>query len=72
MRPGRVYGLSLGSMHGNAHLHWHVAPLPRAYYALMTEHGVVELDDSFTTREGAALLLVLSDVFCTIASDADD
>jgi diadenosine tetraphosphate (Ap4A) HIT family hydrolase len=26
----RMYSLSLGSKQGNAHLHWHVAPLPRA------------------------------------------
>ncbi len=24
----RLYGLSLGSHGGNAHVHWHVAPLP--------------------------------------------
>jgi diadenosine tetraphosphate (Ap4A) HIT family hydrolase len=26
----RMYSLSLGSQQGNAHLHWHVAPLPQA------------------------------------------
>lgn len=43
---------SLGSMQGNAQLHWHVAPLPpgvpydrQQYYALTTEHGVVDIDD---------------------------
>jgi diadenosine tetraphosphate (Ap4A) HIT family hydrolase len=48
----RVYSLSLGSKQGNAHLHWHVAPLPpgvpydrQQYYALMTENGVLDVDD---------------------------
>lgn len=40
----RLYVLSLGSKQGNAHLHWHLAPLPpgvpyekQQYYALMME-----------------------------------
>jgi diadenosine tetraphosphate (Ap4A) HIT family hydrolase len=43
----RMYSLSLGSQQGNAHLHWHIAPLPpgvpyheQQYYALMAENGV--------------------------------
>jgi diadenosine tetraphosphate (Ap4A) HIT family hydrolase len=49
----RMYCLSLGSQQGNAHLHWHVAPLPpgvpyeqQQYYALMSENGVLDVDDS--------------------------
>jgi hypothetical protein len=52
----RMYSLSLGSKQGNAHLHWHVAPLPpgvhydrQQYHALMTENGVLEVDDSSQT-----------------------
>ncbi|GAA3753494.1 HIT family protein [Micromonospora maritima] len=48
VRPERTYLLSLGSAAGNAHVHWHVAPLPpgvpyerQQYHALMAEHGVV-------------------------------
>ncbi|MEV5741912.1 hypothetical protein AB0L30_17845 [Microbispora rosea] len=44
----RTYLFSLGSQQGNAHLHWHVAPLPpgtpyeqQQYHALMTENGVI-------------------------------
>lgn len=44
----RTYLLTLGSQQGNAHLHWHVAPLPpgtpyeaQQYYALMPENGVI-------------------------------
>jgi len=47
----RLYVLSLGSMQGNAHVHWHVAALPpgvpyaeQQYAALMAEHGVVARD----------------------------
>jgi histidine triad (HIT) family protein/ATP adenylyltransferase len=48
----RMYSLSLGSQQGNAHLHWHVAPLPpgvpydqQQHYSLMAEHGVLDVDD---------------------------
>jgi diadenosine tetraphosphate (Ap4A) HIT family hydrolase len=46
----RLYVLSLGSNDGNAHLHWHLAPLPpgvpygeQQYAALMHEHGYLDL-----------------------------
>jgi diadenosine tetraphosphate (Ap4A) HIT family hydrolase len=49
----RMYSLSLGSLQGNAHLHWHIAPLPpgvpydqQQYHALMTENGLLDVDDS--------------------------
>lgn len=49
----RMYCLSLGSQQGNAHVHWHIAPLPpgvpyhqQQYYALMAENGVMDIDDS--------------------------
>jgi diadenosine tetraphosphate (Ap4A) HIT family hydrolase len=49
----RMYSLSLGSQQGNAHLHWHVAPLPpgvpydqQQYYALMQGNGILDVDDS--------------------------
>jgi diadenosine tetraphosphate (Ap4A) HIT family hydrolase len=49
----RMYSLSLSSRQGNAHLHWHIAPLAhgvpydqRQYYALMPENGVLEVDDN--------------------------
>lgn len=46
----RIYLLSLGSHQGNAHVHWHVAPLPpgvpyerQQFHAVMTENGVLEV-----------------------------
>jgi len=52
LAPERVYILSLGSQAANAHVHWHIAPLPRGipldqqqYRALMHESGVVEVSD---------------------------
>jgi diadenosine tetraphosphate (Ap4A) HIT family hydrolase len=46
----RMYALSLGSQQGNKHLHWHVAPPPpgvpyeqQQFYALMSEHGVLDV-----------------------------
>lgn len=54
----RMYCLSLGSRQGNAHVHWHVAPLPpgvpyeeQQFHALMAENGVVDVDE----HEQAAL-----------------
>lgn len=51
----RIYVLSLGSQQGNAHAHWHVAPLPpgvpyaqQQYHALMGENGVI--DQSSTAK----------------------
>jgi len=48
----RMYSLSLGSQQGNAHVHWHIAPLPpgvpyhqQQFYALMTENGILDVDD---------------------------
>jgi diadenosine tetraphosphate (Ap4A) HIT family hydrolase len=48
LEPERVYVLSLGSKAANAHVHWHIAPLPpdvpleqQQFYALMQEHGVI-------------------------------
>jgi histidine triad (HIT) family protein/ATP adenylyltransferase len=49
----RMYSLSLGSQHGNAHLHWHLAPLPpgapyerQQFHALMAENGVLVIDET--------------------------
>lgn len=49
----RMYCLSLGSQQGNAHLHWHLAPLPagvpyrhQQFHALMAENGVLDVDES--------------------------
>jgi len=52
LAPERIYILSLGSQAANAHVHWHIAPLPQGvpleeqqYRALMHESGVVEVSD---------------------------
>jgi diadenosine tetraphosphate (Ap4A) HIT family hydrolase len=54
----RVYLMSLGSHQGNAHVHWHVAPLPpgvpyerQQFQAVMAENGVLEV----TPEQQAAL-----------------
>lgn len=46
--PERTYLYSLGSRQGNAHLHWHAAPLSdgvsyskQQFHVLMTENGVL-------------------------------
>lgn len=53
----RTYLLSLGSMQGNAHVHWHVAVLPpgipyerQQYHALMAEHGILDQPPERTTE----------------------
>ena len=49
----RLYLLSLGSHQGNAHVHWHVAPLPpgvpyaeQQYAALVHEQGYLDVPDA--------------------------
>lgn len=49
----RMYCLSLGSQQGNAHVHWHIAPLPpgvpyeqQQYHALMAENGILDLPET--------------------------
>jgi diadenosine tetraphosphate (Ap4A) HIT family hydrolase len=48
----RMYSMSLGSQQGNAHLHWHIAPLPpgvpyehQQFHAVMAENGVLAITD---------------------------
>lgn len=60
--PERVYILSLGSQAANAHVHWHVAPLPsgvplqqQQYHALMHEHGAVEVKADDQAAYAAAI-----------------
>jgi histidine triad (HIT) family protein len=62
----RIYVLSLGSQAANAHLHFHVVPLPRGvplreqqYHALMVEHGVLQIADG----EMAAMAQQIGDAY---------
>jgi len=64
----RTYVLSLGSMQGNMHVHWHIAPLPpgvpyeqQQYHALMAENGVLSQTPQETTALGAAIRAALAD-----------
>jgi ATP adenylyltransferase len=47
----RLYILSLGSQSGNAHVHWHVVPLPPGVrfedqqYSLLSKDEILDLDD---------------------------
>ena len=52
LQPERIYILSLGSQAANAHVHWHVAPLPpgvafekQQLEALSWERGILDLSD---------------------------
>ncbi|MEV4298835.1 HIT family protein [Microbispora rosea] len=63
----RTYLFSLGSQQGNAHLHWHVAPLPpgtpyeqQQYHALMTENGVIPWSAQQAVELAARLRTALS------------
>ena len=56
--PERTYLASMGSQQGNAHVHWHIAPLPpgtpfqrQQFHALMLEGGVIP----WTPSQAAAL-----------------
>jgi diadenosine tetraphosphate (Ap4A) HIT family hydrolase len=65
-RAERIYLLSLGSMQGNAHVHWHVAPLPpgvpyeqQQFHALMFEHGIVTQTADEVSRLGRQMRAAL-------------
>ena len=55
----RLYVLSLGSKQGNAHVHWHVAPLPPGVpYEKQQFRALMQEEDGYfgsATRGGAAL-----------------
>jgi diadenosine tetraphosphate (Ap4A) HIT family hydrolase len=66
VQPERTYILSLGSMQGNAHVHWHIAPLPsgvpyreQQFHALMTENGVIAQTPEEVAALGAAIRAAL-------------
>ena len=65
----RMYSLSLGSQQGNAHLHWHLAPLPpgvpygeQQYHALMAENGVLAVDETAQVELAARMRDRLADL----------
>lgn len=65
--PERTYVLSLGSQQGNAHVHWHVAPLPpgvplerQQFHALMHENGVLPWSDEQARALGARIRSALA------------
>jgi diadenosine tetraphosphate (Ap4A) HIT family hydrolase len=63
----RTYVMSLGSMQGNAHVHWHVAPLPpgvpygeQQFHALMPENGIIPQSPDEVAELGAAIRAALT------------
>ena len=53
LEPERIYILSLGSQAANAHVHWHVAPLPpgvpfeeQQLEALSWARGILDVSDA--------------------------
>ena len=49
----RIYSLSLGSQQANAHVHWHVAPLPpgvpyeqQEFSALLKDNGIIDIPEA--------------------------
>ena len=49
----RIYSLSLGSQQANAHVHWHVAPLPpgvpyeqQEFSALLKDNGILDIPEA--------------------------
>jgi diadenosine tetraphosphate (Ap4A) HIT family hydrolase len=65
----RIYVLSLGSNEGNAHVHWHIAPLPprvpyeeQQFKALMLEtSGYIDLDPAETNALADRIRAALDD-----------
>ena len=66
--PERTYLLSLGSQQGNAHLHWHVAPLPtgvpyheQQFHAVMIEKGILDRSAEDQADLAAQIRAAISD-----------
>jgi diadenosine tetraphosphate (Ap4A) HIT family hydrolase len=64
----RIYLMSLGSHQGNAHVHWHVAPLPpgvpyerQQFHAVMAENGILEVTREEQTALAARVRSALQD-----------
>jgi diadenosine tetraphosphate (Ap4A) HIT family hydrolase len=62
----RTYLLSLGSQQANAHVHWHIAPLPpgtpferQQFHALLLENGVIPWSAVQAAELGAKLRIAL-------------
>ncbi|MFI5783320.1 methyltransferase domain-containing protein [Nocardia sp. NPDC051570] len=66
MDPERTYVMSMGAKLGNAHVHWHIAPLPpgipyahQQFHAVDAANGILDYDDTemtqFATQIRAAL-----------------
>lgn len=58
----RIYLMSLGSHQGNAHVHWHIAPLPpgvpyekQQFHAVMAERGLIDVTDDAQAALAARL-----------------
>ena len=64
----RLYVLSLGSHQGNAHVHWHIAPLPpgvpyeeQQFHALMAEsQGYLDIPDAHQAALAGRIRAALS------------
>lgn len=70
----RIYLMSLGSHQGNAHVHWHVAPLPpgvpyerQQFHAVMAENGIIDV----TQEEQGALAGRLRSALRAVRSRGD-
>jgi diadenosine tetraphosphate (Ap4A) HIT family hydrolase len=73
LEPERVYILSLGSQAANAHVHWHVAPLPpgvpfeeQQFEALSWERGILDLSDADTAALADRLRLAIAARLLTV------
>ncbi|WP_194838903.1 GNAT family N-acetyltransferase [Nocardia sp. XZ_19_369] len=69
--PERVYLMSMGSAQGNAHVHWHIAPLPpgvpyheQQFRAVAADNGIL----GYTREEFAALA---ESIRATLTSNTD-
>ena len=74
LEPERNYILSLGSQAANAHVHWHIAPLPygvpieyQQFHALMHENGVIEV----SKQDQEELAAKIKDAFSHLASNPE-
>ena len=66
--PERTYVMSLGAKLGNAHAHWHIAPLPpgvpyarQQLYAVDAANGILDYSDTEMMQFAARIRAALAD-----------
>ncbi|WP_084654701.1 NUDIX domain-containing protein [Nocardia altamirensis] len=68
MNPERTYVMSMGAKLGNAHVHWHIAPLPpgipythQQFHAVDAANGILDYSDTEMTQLATQIRAALAE-----------